>query len=274
MRIDTHHHLWDYSAHDYPWIPVESPLHGDFNGDDITNVGGACGITKTIVVQARQTLDENDFLLGIAADTNIVAAVVGWVPLAAANVGEALDHYAKETAFRGVRHVVQGEPDGFLDAEPFNAGIRELKSRNLVYDILIYGRQLAETIRFVDRHPEQPFVLDHIAKPTIKAAEFDADWATEIKKLAERPNVTCKLSGVATEVRDDSWSLETVQPYFDVVLESFGPGRLMFGSDWPVALLATDYARWVETVETLVKPLSEAEQAQIWHKTAEKAYSI
>lgn len=274
MRIDSHHHLWDYSPEQYPWIPPESSLASDYTGDDISAVAAAAGIDQTVVVQARQTVEETRALLDIAADTASVAAVVGWVPLADSNVGQVLDQFADEAALKGVRHVVQGEPDGFLDGKPFNAGVAELKSRGLVYDVLIFGRQLQETIRFVDRHAEQPMVLDHIAKPTIRAAQFDDAWAKDFRELAKRPNLTCKFSGVVTEVRDETWSIDTVRPYWDVALDAFGPSRLMFGTDWPVCRLKTEYGDWVDVVEKLAGSLSESEQAAFWGETAARAYGI
>lgn len=274
MRIDSHHHLWDYSPEQYDWIPAGSALAQDYTADDIANVTKAAGIDHTVLVQARQTLEETDAILQIAADSDVVSAVVGWVPLAAANIGSILDGYADEPALRAVRHVVQGEPDGFLDGKEFNSGIRELKSRGLVYDVLIFGRQLEEATRFVDRHPEQPFVLDHIAKPTIKAGQFDEAWAKSFRELAKRDNLTCKFSGVVTEVRDDGWNIDLVRPYWDAAIEAFGPERLMFGTDWPVCRLKCEYGDWVKTVEELAKGLSASEQTAFWSKTATQAYGL
>lgn len=274
MRIDSHHHLWDYSPEQYAWIPPESSLAQDYIDSDITAVSQAAGIDKTVVVQARQNLDETRALLDIAENSDVVAAVVGWLPLADPTIAGLLDQWSEEKLLRSLRHVIQGEPDGFMDGEAFNAGVAELRSRNLVYDILILGRQLKETIRFVDRHPEQPFVLNHIAKPTIQAATFDSVWEDDIRELAKRANVTCKVSGMATEVRDAEWSIETLRPYFDVVLEAFGPSRLMFGTDWPVCRLKVEHGDWVSIVEALVEPLTAAEKSEFWSETAEKAYQL
>lgn len=274
MRIDSHHHLWDFSPEQYEWIPPESSLAQDYVGSDIAAVSEASGIDKTVVVQARQNLDETQALLDIAENSDVVAAVVGWLPLADPAIGGMLDQWADEKLLRSLRHVIQGEPDGFMDGEAFNAGVAELKLRNFVYDILILGRQLKESIRFVDRHPEQPFVLDHVAKPTIQADSFDRVWETDIRELAKRENVTCKVSGMATEVRDAEWSVETLRPYFDVVLEAFGPQRLMFGTDWPVCRLKVEHGDWVSMAETLVEPLSDAEKTAFWSETAEKAYGL
>lgn len=276
--IDAHHHLWNYDAADYPWIPVGSPLHASFGPAELAAVTQPCGVTATVVVQARQTLDETDWLLSLADSHELVAAVVGWVPLAAGDVGETLDHLADRPRLRGIRHVVQDEPEGFLDGDAFNAGLREVTRTGLVYDLLIYGRQLEETIRFVDRHPEQRFVLDHIAKPTIRPGQFDTDWERDFRELARRERVSCKFSGVATEVRSGdegaTWSVETVRPYWEVALEAFGPERLMYGSDWPVALLATEYARWNAVVRELSGSLSQSEREAVFRGTATRAYGL
>lgn len=274
MRIDSHHHLWDYSPEQYEWIPAGSKLAQDHTGDDITNVAKAAGIDRTVVVQARQTLEETDALLQIAENTPTVAAVVGWVPLASPAIGDILDQYAGQKRLNAVRHVIQGEADGFMDGPAFNNGIAKLKSRGLVYDVLIFGRQLKEAIRFVDRHPEQPFVLDHIAKPTITAAAFDKEWEKNLRELAKREHLTCKFSGVVTEIRDEGWSIDLVRPYWDVALDAFGPARLMFGTDWPVCRLKAEYGEWVSAVEELSASLTPAEEADFWGGTAARAYGL
>lgn len=276
MRIDSHHHFWDYSAEQYGWINESmSVLRNDFGPEQLLAAAGPHGVEKVVSVQARQTLEESDWLLGIAEKSSLVAAVVGWVPLAASDAKESIERLSHADKFRAVRHVVQDEPDdAFILGKDFNRGIALLKDYGLVYDILIFAKHLENSIKFVDQHPEQPFVLDHIAKPTIHAADFDAKWARDIAELAKRKNVTCKFSGVATEVRDDAWDVSTVKPYWDVVLDAFGPSRLMYGSDWPVCLLKTEYSRWIETVETLLSSLSKSEQEQFWYSTAEQAYGL
>lgn len=276
MRIDSHHHFWNYSAEEYDWIDEsKSVLRRNFGPEDLGAVAGPKGIEKVVSVQARQTVEESDWLLGIANKSELVAAVVGWVPLASPTVREDIERLSHAEKFRAVRHVVQGEPDdAFILGKAFNQGISILKEYGIVYDILIFAKHLANTIKFVDSHPEQPFVLDHIAKPTIRAEQFDSQWADHMRELGKRPNVTCKFSGVATEVRDEAWDLSTIRPYWDVALEAFGPSRLMYGSDWPVCLLRTEYARWVESVEQLAGSLSDAEQNQFWCETAQKAYGL
>lgn len=252
-----------------------SALRKDFGPSQLQAAAGPHGVEKVVSVQARQTLEESDWLLSIAERTDLVAGVVGWVPLASADVQESIERLSHADKFCAVRHVVQDEPDdAFILGKEFNRGITLLKDYGLVFDILIFAKHLENSIKFVDAHPEQHFVLDHIAKPTIRAAELDAKWAKYIAELAKRENVTCKFSGVATEVRDESWDLETVRPYWDVTLEAFGPSRLMYGSDWPVSLLRTEYSLWIETVQTLASSLSENEQQHFWCETAKLAYRL
>jgi L-fuconolactonase len=168
---------------------------------------------------------------------------------------------------------VQAEPDGFLDGAEFNRGIAALRGTDLVYDILIFARQLAEATRFVDRHPQQVFVLDHIAKPSIATGEI-AQWSAGIRELARRDNVVCKLSGMVTEADWKAWSLATLQPCFDTVLEAFGPARLMAGSDWPVLTVACSYSRWWQTIAEWTAPLSAAERHEIEAGTAIRTYRL
>lgn len=276
MRIDSHHHFWEYDAAQYPWIDASKHvLQRDFTPPDLQPILDRCAVDAVVTVQARQTLDETRWLLHLAAEYPFIRGVVGWIPLQSEAVGEELASLTHHPALKGVRHVIQDEPDDrFMLGEAFNRGVRELTAAGLVYDILIYAKHLAATIEFVDRHPAQPFVLDHIAKPTIRATQFDDRWRDEIADLARRENVACKFSGVITEVRDRDWNLETLRPYWDAALNAFGAERLMFGSDWPVCLLRTDYARWVEAVESLANELSESEQEAFWGGNAKRIYRL
>ncbi len=185
-----------------------------------------------------------------------------------------LEELAAQPKLRGVRHVLHDEKDDHYMLRPrFNLGIALLKLHGLVYDILIFERHLPQVIQFVDMHPEQPFVLDHVAKPRIAAAELEP-WAMRIRELARRENVTCKISGMVTEANWGTWSREELIPYFDTVLDAFGPDRLMFGSDWPVCLLAAEYKQWVETAEDLASGLSEDEFKAVFGETAERVYGL
>ena len=274
MKVDSHHHFWNYDPAAYPWIGEDmAALKHDFGAEEIAAATEGTGIDAVVSVQARQSVRETVFLCEIAASSPLVAGVVGWAPLAEENLPAVLDKVASPW-LKGLRHVVQDEDDGFLDADGFNAGVKRLTNRGLVYDILIFGRQLPEAVRFVDRHPRQPFVLDHAAKPTVDPGRFDAAWAKDIRTLAERGNVACKFSGLVTEVVGGEWTAEVLRPYWDTLLEAFGPERLMFGSDWPVCLLRTGYARWVETVAGLAAGLSEDEKTAFWGGTAATVYGL
>jgi L-fuconolactonase len=276
MQIDSHHHLWRYKRDEYPWITEDkNTLARDYIPDDLKVLIDQAGIDGTVVVQARQTLEETRWLLGLAKSHPFIRGVVGWVPLIDGNIENALAEYAGETKLKAVRHVLQDEADdAFMLRQDFNRGISCLAKVGLVYDILIYARHLPNTIEFVDRHPMQPFVLDHIAKPVISVALFEQQWADQIRELARRDHVVCKFSGVATEVRDPEWSADLIRPYFNAVLEAFGPGRLMFGTDWPVCLLKSSYGRWVATVRELIRDLSQDEQTQIMGLTASRVYGL
>lgn len=274
--IDSHHHLWDYDAEQYPWIPVGSPLEQSYNLEDLAEHCGEYEVTASVAVQARQTLGETDWLLSLADANPLCQAVVGWVPLQDGDITDVLHRYADEPLLKGVRHVIQDEEDpAFMLRPAFLNGLQQLSKTDLRYDILIFGHQLPNTIKMIDALPsDMPLVLDHIAKPVIKPGKYDAQWANDFSELAKRPNVMCKLSGMATEVRDASWDANTLTPYFEHALQCFGPGRLMFGSDWPVALLMTDYQRWVSAVLEAIAALSKDEQSQIMHANAASFYGI
>ena len=231
-------------------------------------------VQGVISVQARQSLEETDWLLKMAAENDFIKGIVGWVPLVHNNINEIIEKYTGNKWLKGVRHVIQGEANPeFILRKDFNRGISMLKKFDLVYDILITEQQIPNTIKFVDQHPEQQFVVDHIAKPKIKTNEID-DWSRNIKELARRENVSCKISGMVTEADFKNWTEAQLQPYFDVVLEAFGPSRLMFGSDWPVCLVATNYQEWLKLVKKVVSKFSVQEQEQIFYKNATTIYHL
>jgi L-fuconolactonase len=275
QRIDAHHHLWHYSSDEYGWIDDSmSALRRDFLADDLDRVVREAGIDGTVAVQARQTLEETRWLLSLAAQSDVVRGVVGWAPIASADFGASLEEFAPSPWLRGLRHIVQAEADDeFILREDFNRGIRRMGSTGLVYDILIYERHLPQTIRFVDQHPRQAFVLDHAAKPRIRE-NFIEPWATLIRELARRPNVACKVSGLVTEADWSNWSLEGLRPYLDVLVESFTPARLMAGSDWPVCLVASGYRQWFQTLEAYFATFSEEEKNRIFGGTATEIYRL
>ena len=275
MKIDSHHHFWRYDPVEYGWIDeAMRVIRRDFLPEDLRAEIARAGIEGVVSVQASQSLAETQWLLELADRNDFIKGVVGWVELSSSQVGEDLERFAANPKFKSVRHVIQGEPDdSFILRGDFNRGIRELNKFSLAYDILILERHLPQTIRFVDAHPDQVFVLDHIAKPRIRDSAFEP-WNTNIRELARRPNVYCKVSGVVTEADYATWAAALLKPYFDTVLEAFGPGRLMFGSDWPVCLVACDYARWHQLVSEWVAGLAPQEQSRILGGTAVEVYKL
>ena len=275
--LDSHHHLWNYDPDQYPWIPPGSALAKSHLIPELIAATEAAGVEGTVVVQARQTLEESDWLLSLADDCARIKAVVGWVPLADPGVGQHLERLSHHRRFKAVRHVVQDEPDDqFILGADFNRGIELLQDYGLVYDILIFQKHLPPTLQFVDRHPNQPFVVDHIAKPEIHNGRIEADWKKGMKALAEREHVVAvKISGMVTEVRDEEIDPATLKHYFEETLEMFGPERVCFGTDWPVCLLRIDsYQEWAETMRGYVAELSEDERTAILSGTCSKAYRL
>lgn len=249
-------------------------IRRDFDSLNLQTVARPCGIDGSVVVQARQTLGETEWLLDLAESDEFLKGIVGWVPLESPAIDDVLDGFSSRKALKGVRHVLQGQSDlSFIHGPAFGRGIRALTSRDLTYDILITASQLPDAIAFVDRHPHQRFVLDHIAKPTIEGPP-PSSWVRDISALAARPHVNCKFSGVVSEVRLPAWTPELLTPYFEIVLQAFGPQRLMFGSDWPVCLVRSEYERWFKFVTACTAPLSETEQTQILGQNAVDFYHL
>ena len=272
MKLDSHQHFWSYDAAQYPWIPKGTPLHRDWLPGDLAPLLGAAGLDGCIAVQARQTAEESRWLLELAEHHAIIKGVVGWVDLRAPRVGEELAELARHPRFVGVRHVVQAEPDNnFMLGADFLRGIGMLRAHRLTYDILIHAGQLPAAIALAKRFPEQPFVLDHIAKPPIKAGTL-SPWREQIRELAKAPNVLCKVSGMVTEADAKAWQPADFRPYLDVVFEAFGEDRLMYGSDWPVCLLAAEYARVFALVRDYIAPLSAQVQAKVLGGNAARFY--
>jgi L-fuconolactonase len=274
MRIDSHQHFWKYNSEDYPWITdAHAVIKRDFLPEDLSPLLKAANLNGCVAVQAVQQLSETDFLLQLAESDSSILGVVGWVPFCDANVEDHIARYAENSKTVGFRHIIQDEPDNhFMLRSDFNEGIRLLTRYELCYDLLIFERHLPQSFAFVDKHPELSIIVDHIAKPRIRKNEFDHSWAKNIRLLAKRDHVCCKLSGLVTEVRDVDWDSELLQPYFNTVLEAFGPMRLLFGSDWPVCLLRSEYETWLQVVSDLIAPLSSAEQAAIMGENAARIY--
>jgi len=275
-RIDAHHHLWRYSKEEYGWIgPGMEAIARDFLPANLNTELRTAAIEGSVVVQARQSAEETNWLLAQAEAAEFIRGVVGWVPIAGGRqLAEALERWSGRKKLKSLRHVIQSEPDDeFILRNDFNAGIRALSGTGLVYDLLIYEKHLPATIQFVDRHPNQIFVLDHVAKPRIKEHLLEP-WRSNLMELAKRENVYCKLSGMVTEANWSDWSIGDLRPYAEAVLQAFDPSRLMFGSDWPVCLLASSYAKWLETAEDFLGGLSVSEKDLVFGGVAAKVYSL
>jgi len=274
-RIDAHHHLWRYSAEDYPWMldGMES-IRRDFLVSDLKQAMQEGGIDAVVTVQARQSLFETEWLLSMARHLPVMRGVVGWVPLTDPAVVSQLERLAANPKLKAVRHVLHDESDDlYMLRTDFNRGVSLLKDFDLRYDILIFDRHLPQTIEFVDRHPNQIFIVDHIAKPKIKD-HLLSPWREHMKDLAHRENVYCKLSGIVTEADWKSWTEQDLQPFIETVVDCFGPRRLMFGSDWPVALVACTYRSWIDVVERATQSFSPSERDQLFGDTAKEAYGL
>jgi L-fuconolactonase len=275
VRIDAHHHLWRYTPEEYGWINEQmGVLRRDFLSAELKPLLDRARIAGAVLVQARQTLEETEWMLQQADEASWIRGVVGWAPIAAAEFPEMVGELRKKRKLKGLRHLIQDERDDEFILDPaFNRGMRAMRDSGLVYDIMVLVRQLGPTLSFVDMHPDQPFVLDHCAKPVIRNDEREP-WARYMRELARRPNLVCKISGLATEADWQQWTPAALEPYWRVVLDAFGPSRLLFGSDWPVALLATSYQRWVDTVAEWTAPLSASERDAIWGGNAIRVYSL
>lgn len=251
MRIDAHQHFWQYNPAEYQWIDDSmKSLRRDFLPEDLRSLIERNDFHGSVAVQVRQTLQETRWLLDLAALHSWIVGVVGWVDLRSPEVRTQLKDLTRNPKLVGVRHIVQGEPhDRFLLQPDFLRGVSVLEEFDLAYDILIYARHLPVAAEFVERFPQQRFVLDHLAKPPIKSGEIDA-WAQGIARLAAFPNISCKLSGLVTEADWQGWTPQQIIPYLDVAFECFGPDRLMIGSDWPVCLVAASYSKAIDVVKS------------------------
>jgi L-fuconolactonase len=274
-RIDAHHHLWRYLPPGPAWMAdgMEG-LRRDFLIEDLRAVTAEAGVTGTIVVETERTVEETAWLSQVAASDDLIRGVVGWAPLTSPAVVAELERIASLPKMKAIRHPIHDESDDqFVLRDDFNRGVAALKQFDLRYDILIFERHLPQTIQFVDRHPDQVFILDHVAKPLIRDRVF-SPWRENMRELARRSNVYCKVSGMVTEADWHTWSDEVVSPYVEAVVEVFTPNRLMFGSDWPVMTLASSYRRWMATIESAIAQLSETEKERILGGTAVEAYGL
>lgn len=275
MVIDSHQHFWKYEAVKHSWIDNEMKvIRKDFMPSDLAKVYAENGIDGCVAVQADQTLEETKFLLDLADKNDFIKGVVGWVDLRDKNIEDTLEKYSNHKKLKGFRHVVQGEADhNFLLRPDFLRGISALSTYNYTYDILVFPHQLGSVLEFIKRFPNQKFVIDHIAKPYIKDGFFDG-WASQMTAIAKQENVFCKVSGMITEADYNSWTQVELQKYLELVFTTFGNDRIMFGSDWPVCLVAGNYQQVKEIVTNFINDFSEAEQKAIMGENTIKFYNL
>ncbi len=273
MRIDSHQHFWRYNPARDGWITDEmAALKKDFLPPELMPELAANNIERCIAVQTDQSEAETLFLLELARQYEMIQGVVGWVDLCAGNITERLNFFSTYPKLCGFRHIVQAEPDEHFMLRPaFLRGIACLEKFGFTYDILVYGRQLPAAIELVSRYPEQLFVVDHIAKPPLREKSYRS-WARDMRAIAYHRNVYCKISGLVTEADWRQWSREEFKPYLDVVFEGFGVDRLMFGSDWPVCLLAATYGQVVEIVADYTREFSDLDRQKIFGLNAADFY--
>lgn len=274
MRIDSHQHFWNYDPIRDSWIDESMQvLRKDFSPNDLEPILKDNNMNGCVAVQADQSEKETIFLLNIADENSFIKGVVGWVDLCANDVEERLSYFAKNPKFKGVRHIIQAESKDFILHDDFQNGISKLKKFDLVYDILIQKEQLENTIKLVEKFPNQRFVLDHIAKPSIQERELEP-WKTQMKALAKHKNVHCKVSGLVTESDVNNWRYEDFIPYLDIIFGTFGINRIMYGSDWPVCLLAAKYTEQLAIIKNYINTFTVREQNLIMGLNSIKFYNL
>ncbi len=274
MRIDSHQHFWKYDPVKNAWIDESMKvIRKDFFPEHLKPILQAAKIDGCVAVQADQSEAETTFLLDFAHKNDFVKGVVGWVDLLADNVEERLAYFAPDKDLKGIRHIVQSEPDDFMLRKDFQHGISKLHQFGLVYDILVFPTQLPASIALAEKFPDQPFVLDHIAKPYIKDKKIDG-WEKDIRELARFPHVQCKVSGMVTEADWSNWKKEDFTPYLDVIFDAFGTERIMYGSDWPVCLVAAEYQQALSILEDYISDFSEVDKAKVMGENAAKFYNL
>ncbi|MEV0803092.1 amidohydrolase family protein [Kribbella sp. NPDC050281] len=277
-RVDAHHHVWDLTVREQSWMagPELDPIRRNFAVEDLAPLAAAADVTATVLVQTVGLVEETVEFLEVAAGNELVAGVVGWVDLTADDVATALSGLLARPDgpyLKGIRHQVHDEPDlDWLLRPDVQHGLAAVAEAGLVYDLLTKTPHLPAAIATARACPQLTFVVDHISKPVI--GEPLEPWASQLRELAALPNVTCKLSGMVTEASWTDWKPADLQTYADVVLDAFGPDRVMFGSDWPVCLLAATYAQVVDTAETLTARLSPAEREAVFSTTATRTYKL
>jgi L-fuconolactonase len=271
MKVDSHQHFWLYDLVQFDWLEEDGQKR-DFLPPDLEPELLASGYDASVAVQARESLDENVFLLDLAARFPRIAGVVGWVDFHALDVQDQLAELASHPKAVGVRPITQGKPQGYLLESTFLSSVRKVEQFELAYDVLIYSNQMVEAAKFVGKFPSQRFVLDHLGKPRIRDGERSS-WLGALRELAKCDNLWCKLSGLVTEA-SPHWQEEDLKFYADSALETFGPRRLMIGSDWPVCLSRGDYGRVMSVQEGLLGDLSESEKDCVLGRNAIEFYRL
>ncbi|MEU9450026.1 amidohydrolase family protein [Streptomyces sp. NPDC048277] len=279
MTVDAHHHVWDLSVRDQDWLtgPELQPLRRNFTVEDLEPEAHAAGVTRTVLVQTVTVPEETPEFLALADAHDLIAGVVGWADLTRPDIAEELARLRElpgGTHLKGIRHQVQGEPDPeWLLRPDVHRGLAAVAEAGLVYDLIVRPHQLPAAVRAAESHPRLTFVLDHLGKPPIASGALDP-WAGAVRSLAALPNTVCKLSGMVTEADPASWTADDLRPYADTVLDAFGPHRLMFGSDWPVCVLAASYEQVADTAGDLVKKLTDDERTAVFETTAVRVYGL
>lgn len=276
MLIDAHQHFWELGRFDTRWLETAEhrPIHRSFLPADLKPLLDETGVTHSIFVQTQHNLDENRWALGLADQHSWLAGVVGWVDLASEDCEAQVREFQRHPKFVGVRHITQGEPDeNFIIRAEVVRGLRVLERLGVPFDLLFYVQHLRHAQQLARELPRLKLVIDHLSKPRIKSRELQ-DWERDLRAAAKYPNVYCKLSGMVTEADWKNWQPADLRPYVQIALEAFGPDRLMYGSDWPVCLLAGSYRRVFEALNEALGPISEEERAHIFHRTARDFYGL
>lgn len=274
MIIDSHQHFWNYSPVDHAWISEDmGVLKKDFLPDHFISIADEHSISGTVAVQADQSEAETNFLLSLAKQFPFIKGVVGWTDLRSANLDNELSKFQSNDLLKGFRHIVQSEPKGFLTDAKFIAGVNKLAAYGFTYDLLIYHHQLPEALTFADKTHNVKIVVDHIAKPSMKTGE-KTHWELNMAALSTFQNIHCKLSGMVTEADWKNWSYEHMEPFIDEVFEAFGPDRIMYGSDWPVCLVAGSYGDQFSVVKRYISRLSEDEKRKVLGENAKRFYNL
>jgi len=275
MIIDAHHHLWKYNTRDNGWMDDSmTVLKHDYLPEDLGLELQNSGISGTVVVQARQTLEETRWLLELADEHSFIKGVVGWLNLRSPDLEQQLIEFAAHPKLVGVRHVIHDEADDdFMLRSDFRRGIALLEAYGLAYDLLLFPKHLEGAVKLVEEFPRQRFVLDHLGKPLIKAGILEP-WKSDLARLAAKPNMWCKLSGMVTEADHELWQYEDLLPYMEVVMNAFGPDRIMLGSDWPVCRLAGEYREVINIVHEFIVSMDKTDQEKILYQNAIDCYKL